>query len=151
MLFKISCQGNKLLHKGQLLTITSRSQPYCTTCYRGLFQIPKTIKLEACEKCRLVFTCTSCPSSHTTEECKIWQRFADVEIFRISFFNETVRTFAEYQWCSLNLRRVASTHKALLALQGQPTKLFPPPQVGETSTLRFPTKMKLSAPMSTQI
>lgn len=129
-----------------MLMSARRSQPYCTTCHRGLFQSGGTIVLKACEKCQLVFTCTNCPSSHTTEDCKIWQRFGDVEIFRISFFNETVSILPPSIGDSLTPSRAASHPRIQPAPQEKPTKPCQRPEAGETSISRSPTNRKLSVP-----
>jgi splicing suppressor protein 51 len=67
-----------------------RRQPYCRTCHRGVLEIRPPTTLNPCPVCHLVFTCSSCTSSHQLQECRLFETIGNVETFAISHF-ELVR------------------------------------------------------------
>ncbi|KAE9380958.1 hypothetical protein N431DRAFT_396252 [Stipitochalara longipes BDJ] len=62
------------------------SQPYCRTCHRGVLEIRPPTTLNPCPVCHLVFTSSSCTSSHQLQECKLFETIGNVETFAISHF-----------------------------------------------------------------
>ncbi|KAF2687060.1 hypothetical protein K458DRAFT_476021 [Lentithecium fluviatile CBS 122367] len=66
--------------------------PYCASCRRTAVQLAnRQLTLKRCEKCRLVFSCGDCPSppAHSDAVCEGYRIHANVEEFRISFFEDT--------------------------------------------------------------
>jgi splicing suppressor protein 51 len=70
----------------------SRAQPYCAECRRTVVQLStRNINLKACAQCRIISTCNACSTTHTPASCTAYQDFANIENFRISFFEDMGR------------------------------------------------------------
>lgn len=79
-------------HDEENLHYVVQAQAYCVTCRRSAVQLStRGIALKACAHCRLVFSCADCPSppAHPDSVCVAYQNYANVERFRISFFEDT--------------------------------------------------------------
>lgn len=70
-----------------------QAQAYCASCRRTAVQLStRKVALEPCNKCRLVFSCDTCPPSsdtHSPSVCLAYQNYGKIEEFRISFFEDT--------------------------------------------------------------
>ncbi|KAF2637958.1 hypothetical protein P280DRAFT_471615 [Massarina eburnea CBS 473.64] len=79
--------------RDEALRYTVQAQAYCSSCRRTAVQLTnRNIALKRCPTCRLVFTCSECPSSSTTHPasvCATYKNYGEIENFRTAFFEDT--------------------------------------------------------------